>query len=91
MSLYASSASSTPYRFAPGRDGLDVIVDDEAMAFSVHQTIRRTRHVETEEERRKVERRDARHPRDWCSSRGRPTIPYYDFLPTGEMVIELGR
>ncbi|MEW9856351.1 hypothetical protein [Novosphingobium sp. M1R2S20] len=84
-------AKSRGYRFAPGRDGLDVIVDNEAIAFSVYQTIRRTRHVETEEERRKVERWDARHRYDWASWQGRPTIPYYDFLPTGEMVIELGR
>jgi len=84
-------AKSRGYKFAPGRDGLDVVVDDEAIAFSVYQTIRRTRHVETEEERRQVERWDARHRHDWSSWRGRPTIPYYDFLPTGEMVIELGR
>lgn len=84
-------AISRGYRFKPGRDGLDVIVDEKAIAFSVYQTIRRTRHVETEEERRKVDRWDARHRHDWSKWNDRPTIPYYDFHPTGEMVIELGR
>jgi muconolactone delta-isomerase len=84
-------AKSRDYRFVPGRDGLEVVADNEAIAFSVYQTIRRTRHVETEEERRRVERWDARHRHNRSSWQGRPTIPYYDFLPTGEMVIELGR
>jgi hypothetical protein len=84
-------AKSRGYKFAPGRDGLDAVVNDEAIAFSVYRTIRRTYHVETEEERRKVERWYARHRHDRSSWQGRPTIPYYDFLPTGEMVIELDR
>lgn len=84
-------AENRGYRFAPRRDRLDVIVDDEAIAFSVYHTIRRNRHVETKKERRKVERWAARHRHDWSSWQGRPTIPYYDFLPTGEMVMELGR
>lgn len=77
------------YRFTQGREGLEIMVDDEAISFTVSQTIRRSLHVATEEETRRLERWDARHRNDWDSWRGRPSIPYYDFKPTGDMAIEI--
>lgn len=66
-----------------------MVVDDEAIGFAVYQTIRRSLHVATEEETRRRERWDARHRNDWDNWDKRPSIPYYDFTPTGEMVIEI--
>jgi len=61
------NALARGYRFEQGREGLDMVVDDEAIGFIVYQTIRRSLHVATEEETRRLERWDARHRNDWDS------------------------
>lgn len=83
------NALARGHRFEAGREGLDMVVDDEAIGFAVYQTIRRSLHVATEEETRRRERWDARHRNDWDNWDKRPSIPYYDFTPTGEMAIEI--
>lgn len=83
------NALARGHRFEAGREGLDMVVDDEAIGFTVYQTIRRSLHVATEEETRRRERWDARHRNDWDNWDKRPSIPYYDFTPTGEMAIEI--
>ena len=83
------NALARGHRFEAGREGLEMVVDDEAIGFSVYQTIRRSLHVATEEETRRRERWDARHRNDWDNWDKRPAIPYYDFTPTGEMAIEI--
>jgi hypothetical protein len=80
------NALARGHRFDAGREGLEMVVDDEAIGFTVYQTIRRSLHVATEEETRRRERWDARHRNDWDK---RPSIPYHDFTPTGEMTIEI--
>lgn len=42
-----------------------------------------------EEETRRRDRWDALHRNDWDNWDTRPSIPYYDFTPTGEMAIEI--
>lgn len=66
-----------------------MVVDDEAIGFVVCQTIRRSTHIATEEEKRRREQWDARHRNDWGNWDNHPSIPYYDFKPTGEMAIEI--
>jgi len=83
------NAVARGHRFEAGREGLEMVVDDEAIGFAVYQTIRRSLHVATEEETRQRERWDARHRNDWDNWDKRPSIPYYDFTPTGEMAIEI--
>ena len=83
------NALARGHRFEAGREGLEMVVDDEAIGFAVYQTIRRSLHVATEEETRRRERWDARHRNDWDNWEKRPSIPYYDFTPTGEMAIEI--
>jgi hypothetical protein len=83
------NALARGHRFEAGREGLEMVVDDEAIGFSVYQTIRRSLHVATEEETRRRDRWDARHRNDWDAWDKRPSIPYYDFTPTGEMAIEI--
>lgn len=83
------NALARGHRFEAGREGLEMVVDDEAIGFAVYQTIRRSLHVATEEETRRRERWDARHRNDWDNWDKRPSIPYYDFTPTGEMAIEI--
>lgn len=83
------NALARGHRFEAGREGLEMVVDDEAIGFAIYQTIRRSLHVATEEETRRRERWDARHRNDWDNWDKRPSIPYYDFTPTGEMAIEL--
>lgn len=83
------NALARGHRFEAGREGLEMVVDDEAIGFSVYQTIRRSIHVATEEETRRRDRWDARHRNDWDNWDKRPSIPYYDFTPTGEMAIEI--
>lgn len=83
------NALARGHRFEGGREGLEMIVDDEAIGFTVYQTIRRSLHVATEEETRRRERWDARHRNDWDNWDKRPSIPHYDFTPTGEMAIEI--
>lgn len=83
------NASARGHRFEAGREGIEMIVDDEAIGFTVYQTIRRSHHVATEEETRRRDRWDARHRNDWDNWDKRPSIPYYDFKPTGEMAIEI--
>ncbi|MGN6122086.1 MAG: hypothetical protein ACTHOJ_03920, partial [Sphingomonas oligoaromativorans] len=76
-------------RFDAGREGLEMVVDDEPIGFAIYQTIRRSLHVAPEEETRRRERWDARHRNDWDNWDKRPSIPYCDFTPTGEMAIEI--
>lgn len=83
------NALARGHRFEAGREGLEMVVDDEAIGFAVYQTIRRSLHVATEEETRRRERWDARYRNDWDNWDKRPSIPYYDFTPTGEMAIEI--
>lgn len=83
------NALARRHRFEAGREGLEMVVDDEAIGFTVYQTIRRSLHVATEEETRRRERWDARHRNDWDNWDKRPSIPYHDFTPTGEMAIEI--
>jgi hypothetical protein len=83
------NALARGHRFEAGREGFEMVVDDEAIGFAVYQTIRRSLHVATEEETRRRERWDARHRNDWDNWDKRPSIPYYDFTPTGEMAIEI--
>jgi hypothetical protein len=59
------NALARGHRFEAGREGLEMVVDDEAIGFAVYQTIRRSLHVATEEETRRRERWDARHRNDW--------------------------
>lgn len=77
------------YRFEAGREGLEMIIEDKAIGFAIYQTIRRSLHVATEEETRRRERWYARRRTDWDNWDKRPSIPYYDFTPTGEMAIEI--
>lgn len=83
------NALARGHRFEAGREGLEMVVDDEAIGFSVYQTIRRSLHVATEEETRRRDLWDARHRNDWDDWDKRPSIPYYDSTPTGEMAIEI--
>lgn len=83
------NALARGHRLEAGREGLEMVVDDEAIGFNAYQTIRRSLHVATEEETRRRERWDARHRNDWDNWDKRPSIPYYDFTPTGEMAIEI--
>lgn len=89
LNALVHNALARGHRFAAGREGLEMVVDDEGIGFTVYQTIRRSLHVATEEETRRRERWDARHRNDWDSWDKRPSIPYYDFTPTGEMAIEI--
>lgn len=77
------------HRFASGREGIEMIVDDEAIGFIVNQTIRRSNHIVTEEEKERRDRWDAKHRNDWHNWDKRPYIPPYDFKSTGEMSIEI--
>lgn len=77
------NALARGHRFEAGREGLEMVVDDEGIGFTVYQTIRRSLHVATEEETRRRDRWDARHRNDWDNWDKRPSIPYYDFTPTG--------
>lgn len=83
------NALARGHRFEAGREGLEMVVADEAIGFAIYQTIRRSLHVATEEETRRRERWDARHSNNWDNWDKRPSIPYYDFTPTGEMAIEI--
>lgn len=83
------NALARGHRFEAGREGFEMVLDDEAIGFTVYQTIRRSLHVATEEETRRRERWDARHRNDWDNWDKPPSIPYYDFTPTGEMAIEI--
>ncbi len=83
------NALARGHRFEAGREGLEMVVDEEPIGFAIYQTIRRSLHVATEEETRRRERWDARHRNDWDNWDKRPSIPYYDFTPTGEMAIEI--
>ncbi|MGR7996935.1 hypothetical protein [Xanthobacter sp. ZOL 2024] len=83
------NALARGHRFEAGREGLEMVVDEEPVGFAIYQTIRRSLHVATEEETFRRERWDARHRNDWDNWDKRPSIPYYDFTPTGEMAIEI--
>ncbi|CAH1674258.1 hypothetical protein [Chelatococcus asaccharovorans] len=83
------NALTRGHRFEAGREGLEMVVADEAIGLAIYQTIRRSLHVATEEETRRRERWDARHSNDWDNWDKGPSIPYYDFTPTGEMAIEI--
>lgn len=76
------------YRFEAGKNGFDAVVEAERIPFRVNQTIRRTRHEPTEDELSRQRRWDARHYGQWDRWTDRPTIPMYDFTPTGEMSVE---
>lgn len=89
LNVLVYNALARGHRFEAGREGLEMVVDDEAIGFTIYQTIRRSLHVATEEETRRRERWDARHRNDWDNWDKRPSIPYYDFTPTGEMAIEI--
>lgn len=89
LNVLIYNALARGHRFEAGREGLEMVVDDEAIGFAIYQTIRRSLHVATEEETRRRERWDARHRNDWDNWDKRPSIPYYDFTPTGEMAIEI--
>lgn len=82
-------ANARSYNFEQGKEGLVVVVESEAIHFRVNQTIRRSTHVATEEEKQRRARWDAKHRHNWSSWEGRPSIPYYDFTPTGEMSVEI--
>lgn len=83
------SALAAGHAFAPGREGLDAIVDGEHVPFAISQTIRRTVHVATAEERERQRRWDRRHGHDWDACDHRLSIPAYDFTATGEMALEI--
>lgn len=87
LTRLVNGAKARGHRFAEGREGLAMVVDGETIGFAVIQTIRRIRHETTPAERRALERWDARH--GWRAP-GRPTPPWWDGVPTGEMRIELG-
>ena len=89
LNALVHNALARGHRFEAGREGLEMVVDDEAIGFAIYQTIRRSLHVATEEETRRRERWDARHRSDWDNWDKRPSISYYDFTPTGEMAIEI--
>lgn len=89
LNVLVYKALACGHRFKAGPEGLEMIVDDEPIGFVVCQTIRRSIHVATEEEKQRLERWDARHRNDWDNWDKRPAIPYYDFTPTGEMAIEI--
>lgn len=78
------------YRFSSGKEGTDVVVDGESIDFALIQPMRQSRHVETEEERRRVERWDARNRGRWDNWETRPTIPRYDYTPSGGLSLEIG-
>jgi len=65
-------------------------VDGERVPLSITQVIRRSRHEATAEELARQERWDRRHRGDWDAWDRRPTVPYYDFVPTGAMTVEIG-
>ena len=77
------------YQFKSGREGIEMLVNEELIGFSVSQTIRRSLHVKTKEEQDRVARWDAKNGFNMNNWSNRPTIPYYDFTPTGEMALEL--
>ena len=86
------NALARGYRFERSDDGLVAIVDGERVSFKISQTIRRSHHVPTDEEKRAQRLWDERNRgnREWDHWRERPEIPHYDFTPTGEMSLELG-
>lgn len=90
LNMIVRNALARGYRFASGKEGVDVLVDGEAIDFAIIQPMRQSRHVETEEERRGVERWDARNRGRWDSWEGRPTIPRYDYTPSGGLSLEIG-
>lgn len=77
------------FKVSPARESLGFSIDGETVGFLLSQTIRRSRHDPTAEEVAREERWDRKHRGDWNRWEGRPTIPFYDFLPTGEMSLEI--
>lgn len=90
LNLIVRNALARRYRFESGKEGVDVVVDGEAIDFALIQPMRQSRHVETEEERRRVERWDARNRGRWDNWDTRPTIPRYDYTPSGGLSLEIG-
>lgn len=86
---FAYSFRARGWQLASGKDGLEMVVDGEAMAFSITGTIRRARHVATVDEERQLAHWDARHGDDYGSWRDRPVFPWWDFRPTGELRLEI--
>ncbi|WP_454888311.1 hypothetical protein [Sphingobium herbicidovorans] len=43
------NALARGHRFEAGREGIDMVVDDEAIGFALYQTICRSLHIATEE------------------------------------------
>jgi hypothetical protein len=89
LTALAHHVQARGWRLAPGRDGLEMVVDGEAMAFSIAGTIRRARHVATVEEERTLARWDGRHRDDYGAWRNRPVLPWWDVTPTGELRLEI--
>ena len=89
LNRFARTAIARGCTFRPGREGLELEVDGEAFGFFVNQTIRKSLHAATDEERDRQARWDARHQGDWRRWSERPVIPSHDFLPTGEMSLEI--
>lgn len=89
LNAFVYSALARGHTFQEGREGLEIVVDEEAFAFTTYQTIRKSLHVATEEEQRRQDRWDARHRNDWSNRENRPRIPYNDFTPTGAMSFEI--
>lgn len=90
LNVIVRNALARGYRFESGKEGVDVVVDGEAIDFALIQPMRQSRHVETEEERRRVERWDARNRGRWDNWESRPTIPRYDYAPSGGLSLEIG-
>ncbi len=92
LNLLVRTAKGHGHHSKQGVDGLDVVVDGEPVAFIVTQTIRRTKHVETDAEARRRERwLHLRHAtRDWLTAPSMPEVPWWDFEPADALSIEIG-
>jgi hypothetical protein len=82
-------AKGRGYTFESGQSGLAMRVLDELIPFKINETVRRTHHVETEEERARVQRWDARHRGAWTDWDSRPRSPYWDFHATNTLSLEI--
>ena len=93
LNVIVRNALARGHSFAPGKEMLEIVVDGESIPFMFIQPMRQTRHVETEEERKRVERWDARNRGNtrWDNWENRPTIPRYDFAPSGGLILEIER
>jgi len=89
LNALVSAAEDRGYQVIKGNRGLVFFVDEEPQDFKIVEDVKRTKHRPTEAERAAMDKWERRRARDWnsVSWESRPTIPEWDYEPTGRLQV----